>query len=68
MSKSKKWFYSFLSNWEESKERKIGCGTYASNLTELYKLCEVDMGKSWAKRVYRTAFKHWEVRQNEKDD
>ena len=60
MGKSHKWLHSFLSNWEECKDRKITGGPYAANLTELYRLCEQDMGKSWAKRVYRVALKRWE--------
>lgn len=63
MSKAKDWLYSFLACWEECRDRNIKGAAYARNLTELYKLCEADMGKSWAKRVYRLALKAWEKRQ-----
>ena len=46
MGKSKKWFYSFISNWEECRDRGIISDAYNSNITELYNLCVADIGKS----------------------
>jgi hypothetical protein len=62
MKKSRKWFYSFLSNWDELKQARISGAAYATNLAEMFKLCVADMGKSWAKRVYRLALKEWNER------